>query len=67
MISASTAAGIVSAGASVASTASAFSGLNYNVTFKLELENYTNEHLTVHSTHINYGLFNVLPRLLGQG
>ena len=34
-------------GASVAGTAAGWAGMPHNVTFKLELENYTNEHLKV--------------------
>ena len=34
-------------GASVAGTAAGWAGMPHTVTFKLELENYTNEHLKV--------------------
>ena len=34
-------------GASVAGTAAGWAGMPHSVTFKLELENYTNEHLKV--------------------
>ena len=37
----------ISAGASVAGTAAGWAGMPHSVTFKLELENYTNEHLKV--------------------
>ena len=36
-------------GASVAGTAAGWAGMPHSVTFKLELENYTNEHLKVFS------------------
>ena len=39
--------GAISAGASVAGTAAGWAGMPHSVTFKLELENYTNEHLKV--------------------
>lgn len=37
----------ISAGASVAGTVAGWAGMPHSVTFKLELENYTNEHLKV--------------------
>merc|ERR1712123_202545 len=41
-------AGSVSAGSSIASVASSFGGYEFSVAFKLELENYTNDHLSVY-------------------
>jgi len=48
-------AGSVGAGSSIASVASSFGGYEFSVAFKLELENYTNEHLSVHQNKYNDG------------
>jgi len=48
-------AGSVGAGSSIASVASSFGGYEFNVAFKLELENYTNDHLSVYQNKYNDG------------
>jgi len=48
-------AGSVSAGSSIASVASSFGGYEFSVAFKLELENYTNDHLSVYQNKYNDG------------
>eukprot|EP00091_Calanus_sinicus_P003165 TRINITY_DN13321_c0_g1_i1.p1 TRINITY_DN13321_c0_g1~~TRINITY_DN13321_c0_g1_i1.p1 ORF type:complete len:203 (-),score=46.92 TRINITY_DN13321_c0_g1_i1:39-647(-) len=49
------AAGPISAGSSIAAVASSFGGFEVNVAFKLEIENYTKDHLSVHQNKINSG------------
>merc|ERR1712168_905807 len=58
---AAVAAGTIIAGASIAGVASAFSGCEYNVAFKMEVENYTNHHLSVHESKTNGGLISEPP------
>merc|ERR1711872_342057 len=58
---AAAAAGTIIAGASIAGVASAFSGCEYNVAFKMEVENYTNHHLSVHESKTNGGLTSEPP------
>ena len=49
-------AGAISAGASVASTAAGFGAMDFSVKFKLEIENYTNEYLSVYQHKCHTGL-----------
>ena len=55
------AAGAISAGTSVPSVAAAFSGYDYNVAFKMDVENYTNQHLSVHEVKVNGGYITKPP------
>jgi len=48
-------AGSIGTGSSIASVASSFGGYEFSVAWKLEVENYTNEHLSVHQNKFNDG------------
>ena len=50
------AAGLLTAGNSVATTVAGWASLDYTRKFKMELENYTNEYLTVHHNRCRTGL-----------
>ena len=50
--------GAIGLGTSIASTAASFSSLPHNVTFKLDMENYTNQYLSLHQHYCHTGRVN---------
>ena len=46
----------ISAGVTIAGSAAGWAGMPYSVTFKMEVENYTNQHLYVYKTSPGSGL-----------
>jgi len=54
-LDASTIEGAIEAGTSIASVGSSFENYGFNVAFKLELENYSNDHLDIHQNKVLSG------------
>ena len=54
----------ISAGATVLGSAAAWAAMPYSVTFKMEVENYTNQHLTTWKSCLKGGYIQNPPELI---
>ena len=66
-ISGATVVGALTVGRSVASTAKAFAAFDYNVTFQLIVENFTNQQLDIFETHVHGGYISEAPQPVSPG